>query len=64
MAMLQFQLKHWNIETRNACDVLTTTHRITTTKAVTLLQVVSGDIEIAESQRTYNGVTADFIGTV
>ena len=57
MARLQFQLKHWNIETRNACDVIATSHLIATTKAVTLFRVVTGDIELAESQRSNIGAT-------
>ena len=37
---------------------MATSHLIATTNAVTLLQVVTGDIEIAESQRRYSGGTA------
>ena len=36
---------------------MATSHLIATTNAVTLLQVVTGDIEIAESQRRYSGGT-------
>ena len=38
---------------------MATSHLIATTNAVTLLQVVTGDIEIAESQRSNSGGTAE-----
>ena len=42
---------------------MATSHLIATAKAVTPLQVVTGDIEIAESQRSHIGDTEGFIGT-
>ena len=38
---------------------MATSHLIATAKAATLLQVVTGDIEIAESQRSNSGGTAE-----